>query len=81
MQKKILIQLLSDLRKHIGITFHRYINGDQRKIIFVVNGINCEAYDPFFSDRSTPLPRKISKLIFFPVKSEVLLYQAKTNVL
>ena len=24
--------VVSDLRKHIGITFHRYINGDQRKI-------------------------------------------------
>tara|TARA_B000000532_G_scaffold214242_1_gene185199 strand:+ start:269 stop:1690 length:1422 start_codon:yes stop_codon:yes gene_type:complete len=50
--------VVNELSKHIGITFHRYINGDQRKINFVVNGINCEAYDPFFSDRSTPLPRE-----------------------
>ena len=48
--------VVSDLRKHIGITFHRYINGDQRKIIFKVNGIDCKPYDPFFSEKSTPLP-------------------------
>ena len=56
--------VVSDLRKHIGITFHRYINGDQRKIIFKVNGIECKAFDPFFSEKSTPLPiEKISNPI------------------
>ena len=48
--------VISELRKHIGITFHRYINGDKRKIIFIVNGIECPPYDPFFSEKSTPLP-------------------------
>ncbi len=50
--------VVNELSKHIGITFHRYINGDQRKIIFLVNGISCEAYDPFFSEKSTPLPKE-----------------------
>jgi len=49
------------LGKHIGITFHRYINGDKRKINFIVNGIKCEAFDPFFKEKSTPLPIELIK--------------------
>ena len=47
--------------KHIGITFHRYINGDKRKINFIVNGRKCEDFNPFFKEKSTPLPIEIIK--------------------
>ena len=53
--------MVSNLGKHIGITFHRYINGDKRKINFIVNGIKCEAFDPFFKEKSTPLPIELIK--------------------
>ncbi len=53
--------MVSNLSKHIGITFHRFINGDKRRINFIVNGLKCEAFDPFFTDKSTPLPIELIK--------------------
>ena len=53
--------IVNELSKHIGITFHRFINGEERYIDFIINGKKCEAFDPFFKDKSTPLPVELIK--------------------
>lgn len=40
---------LEDIRAHLGMVFHRFINGDADKIAIVLNGRPVKAWDPFQS--------------------------------
>lgn len=38
---------LEDIRAHLGMVFHRFINGDATKIAIILNGRPINAWDPF----------------------------------
>ena len=50
--------MIFNLSNHIGLTFQRYINGDMKKIKFLINSLECNAYDPFFKLKSTCSPQE-----------------------
>ena len=55
-------ELVTKLDQHIGLVFHRYINGEfGKKVTFIVNGLKCTSADPFFKEKSTLLPLEIIK--------------------
>ncbi|RZS76897.1 histidine kinase/DNA gyrase B/HSP90-like ATPase [Phyllobacterium myrsinacearum] len=41
---------LEEIRSHLGMIFHRYIDGDASRIAIVLNGRAIKAWDPFQSD-------------------------------
>ncbi|WP_337737974.1 ATP-binding protein [Sinorhizobium meliloti] len=44
---------LEEIRAHLGMIFHRYIDGDAPRIAIVLNGRAIKAWDPFQSDHPT----------------------------
>jgi hypothetical protein len=38
---------LEDIRAHLGMVFHRFINGDATKLVIILNGRPIKAWDPF----------------------------------
>lgn len=41
---------LEEIRAHLGMIFHRYIDGDASRLAIVLNGRAVKAWDPFQSD-------------------------------
>lgn len=45
---------MQDVKKHLGLVFHRYLSGDGAKRIKIfMNGVQLLAFDPFFVAKST----------------------------
>lgn len=47
LDKKAFYLRLEDIRAHLGMVFHRFINGDASKLALVLNGRPIKAWDPF----------------------------------
>ncbi|WP_157788345.1 ATP-binding protein [Bradyrhizobium japonicum] len=47
LQKEAFYLRLEDVRAHLGMVFHRFINGDATKLAITLNGRAVKAWDPF----------------------------------
>lgn len=47
LEKQAFYLRLEDIRAHLGMVFHRFINGDARKLSISLNGRPIKAWDPF----------------------------------
>src|SRR5262249_2427852 len=58
-----IISLIDDTRWHLGLVFHRYIDGDARKLEISINGLHVAPIDPFMSGnkKTQALPKKVLK--------------------
>ncbi|WP_315860080.1 ATP-binding protein [Rhizobium leguminosarum] len=50
LSKEAFFLRLEEIRAHLGMIFHRYIDGDASRIAIVLNGRAIRAWDPFQSD-------------------------------
>lgn len=49
---------LERLDRHLGMVFHRYLDGDAPKLSIQLNGRPIKAWDPFLEARSIPTPNQ-----------------------
>lgn len=67
---------LEEIRAHIGMVFHRFINGDADRLVINLNGRPVKAWDPFQSQHpatiSMPVERIRHRGSSFSVKPYVL---------
>lgn len=47
LEKETFYLRLEDIRAHLGMVFHRFINGDATKLAIILNGRPIKAWDPF----------------------------------
>lgn len=47
LQKEAFYLRLEEIRAHLGMVFHRFINGDARRLSISLNGRTIKAWDPF----------------------------------
>ncbi len=43
--------------QHLAMVFHRYLDGDARRLRFTLNGRRIKAWDPFLQDHPSTIPR------------------------
>lgn len=52
--------MISELERHLGTVFHRYIDGTHSKrVAIVVNGVECQSRNPFFPQKSRTSPVEV----------------------
>lgn len=49
---------LARLDRHLGMVFHRYLDGDASSLSIRLNGSHVKAWDPFLEGRSVPTPNQ-----------------------
>ncbi|MEH6952649.1 ATP-binding protein [Nitrobacter sp. NHB1] len=47
LEKETFYLRMEEIRAHLGMVFHRFINGDARKLTIILNGRPVKAWDPF----------------------------------
>lgn len=53
LQKEAFYLRLEEIRAHLGMVFHRFINGDARRLAISINGRSVKAWDPFHAHPAT----------------------------
>jgi hypothetical protein len=76
LEKEAFYLRLEDIRAHLGMVFHRFINGDASRLAIIFNGRPVKAWDPFQSahpsTRELPSERVRHAGSAFTVKPYVL---------
>lgn len=55
-------EALERLERHLAMVFHRYIDGDQRRVNIVLNGGRVKAWDPFVAAHPATMPQRAARL-------------------
>lgn len=56
------IEALERVEKHLAMVFHRYIDGDQRRVIIRLNDRPVKAWDPFVAAHPATMPQRAARL-------------------
>lgn len=55
-------EALERVERHLAMVFHRFIEGDQRKVVIRLNGRSVPAWDPFVSHHPATTPQRRARL-------------------
>ncbi|MBG6080834.1 ATP-binding protein [Rubrivivax gelatinosus] len=55
-------EALERVERHLAMVFHRYINGDQRRVFIRLNGRAVIAWDPFVTSHPATMPQRAARL-------------------
>lgn len=55
-------EALERVERHLAMVFHRYIDGDQRRVVIRLNGRTIKAWDPFVSSHPSTMPQRPARL-------------------
>jgi len=55
-------EALERVERHLAMVFHRYIDGDQRRIVIRLNGRAVKAWDPFVVAHPATMPQRAARL-------------------
>lgn len=68
-------EALATTRDHLGLVFHRFIDGDARRVYIDLNGNTVEAADPFLKNHRKTMPGPPERI---EVEGEVVTFRAFT---
>jgi hypothetical protein len=55
-------EALERVEKHLSMVFHRYIDGDQRRVTIRLNGRAMPGWDPFVASHPATMPQRAARL-------------------
>ncbi|WP_167496652.1 ATP-binding protein [Pseudomonas kairouanensis] len=53
---------LEEIRGHLGMVFHRFINGDAERLVIILNGRPVKAWDPFQSQHPATISMPVERI-------------------
>lgn len=55
-------EALERLEKHLAMVFHRYLDGDRRRVTVSLNGRSVKGWDPFVASHPATTPQRVARL-------------------
>jgi hypothetical protein len=56
------VEALERVEHHLAMVFHRFIEGDRRRVHIVLNGATVRAWDPFVAANPSTMPQRVARL-------------------